>query len=485
MSTTISTLSVVMATALIILTGCDAAPTPTPSPSPTSDVQPSDGAAGEVPVFREIAVWGQDPDGDVHFSSPNGIAIDSVGNVYVTEFRGHRVQKFTADGTLLLQWGSQGGQEEQFRNPTGISVDRDDNVYVAESGNHRVQKFTADGEWLASWGSQGSDRGQFFSAMVVDVDDLGRVYVSDWGNSRIQVFDSIGNFVDTWGHRGTAEGELMTPTGLHVDRAGNIWVVDRGNNRIQKFTLDGQLLAAWGAEGFDAGQFRVPTSVAVDTEGNIYVAEVENSRVQIFDSEGQFLTELAPGLLQSPHGLAFDGAGNLYVGDTGHDVVRKFAPDASTSAASLIQLQDPLDEPEYYCIDVVGAGPGVQLQSPLQMHTCKPGADDEMFTTNRPLPGHLYMEAYDLCVEADRAQAGSVLNLKACSDSTLQRFVYKADATIRLLHDGVDELCVAAAPGEGTPTGGPSHLRRDLLLQRCAETELALSQWAFPGASPQ
>ena len=347
-----------------------------------------------------------------------------------------------------------------------------------------MQKFTADGEWLASWGSHGSGRGQFLSAMVVEVDNDGRVYVSDWGNSRIQVFDSDGNFVATWGEPGTSKGELRTPTGLQVDQVGNIWVVDRGNNRVQKFTLGGQLLAAWGAEGRDAGQFRVPTSITVDTDGKFYVAEVENSRVQIFDSEGQYLRELAPGQLEMPHGLAFDGAGNLYVGDTGHNVVRKFAPDTSTLPAGLIQLQHPLDEPEYYCVDVVGAGLGVQLQSLLQMHTCKPGADDEMFTMNRPLSEHLYMAAYDLCVEADRTQAGSEFSLKACSDSKLQRFAYKTDATIRLLHDGVDELCLAVAPGEGLPTGGPSHLRRDLLLQRCAESALALSQWTFPGASP-
>ena len=302
----------------------------------TSLAQPSDGPAGEVPVVKEIAVWGQDPDDDVRFLSPNAIAIDSAGNVYVTEFRGNRVQKVTADGALLLHWGSQGSQEAQFQNPTGISIDQDDNVFVAESGNHRVQKFTADGEWLASWGSQGSGSGQFVSAMVVDVDKDGRIYVSDWGNSRIQVLDPDGTFVATWGQPGTAKGELRTPTGLHVDRMGNIWVVDRGNNRVQKFTLGGQLLATWGIEGRDAGQFRVPTSVSVDSAGNVYVSEVDNSRVQIFDSEGQFLTELAPGKLAMPHGLAFDGAGNLYLADTGNNVVRKFAPQSSVPAATLV-----------------------------------------------------------------------------------------------------------------------------------------------------
>lgn len=63
-----------------------------------------------------------------------------------------------------------------------------------------------------------------------------------------------------------------------------------------------------------------------------------------------------------------------------------------------IQLTDPLDEPEYYCVDVPGAGPGVRLQSALQAHTCKPlnTAADELFTFDRPKAGQIYMEAYQL-----------------------------------------------------------------------------------------
>jgi hypothetical protein len=63
-----------------------------------------------------------------------------------------------------------------------------------------------------------------------------------------------------------------------------------------------------------------------------------------------------------------------------------------------IQLTDPLDEPEYYCVDVPGAGPGVRLQSALQAHTCKPlnTAADELFTFDRLKAGQIYMEAYQL-----------------------------------------------------------------------------------------
>ncbi|MDA1347552.1 MAG: hypothetical protein O3A47_01585 [Chloroflexi bacterium] len=105
-------------------------------------------------MFTKEAVWGRDSVGDVRFSAPNGIALDSSDNVYVTEFQGNRVQKFTADGKLLLGWGTSGSENSQFRNPTGIALDLNDNVYVSESGNHRVQKFTADGEWCRCQGKR-------------------------------------------------------------------------------------------------------------------------------------------------------------------------------------------------------------------------------------------------------------------------------------------------------------------------------------------
>jgi DNA-binding beta-propeller fold protein YncE len=109
-----------------------------------------------------------------------------------------------------------------------------------------------------------------------------------------------------------------------VDEDSNLWVVDRGNNRVQKFALDGIFLAVWGTQGFSPGQFLVPTSIAIDSGGNFYVAEVDNSRVQMFSPAGKYITELALGILSSPHGLAFDSNGNLYVGDTGDNSVKKF-----------------------------------------------------------------------------------------------------------------------------------------------------------------
>ena len=147
------------------------------------------------------------------------------------------------------------------------------------------------------------------------------------------------------------------------------------------------------------------------------------------------------------------------------------------SAETLIMLRDPLDEPEYYCVDVAGFGSNLNLDSPLQAHTCKPGADDELFIFNYPAPGQFYMEPYDVCLEA----GDGALYVRACSDAPNQRFALSADGAIQA--QGTD-LCLAVPAGDGEPAGGRSHLRRDLLLQPCADAAPNLSRWLLPGPSP-
>lgn len=144
-----------------------------------------------------------------------------------------------------------------------------------------------------------------------------------------------------------------------------------------------------------------------------------------------------------------------------------------------IRLKDPLDEPEFYCVDVPGAGPGVQLQAALQAHTCKEAevAEDELFIIHHPSHGQLFMKAYDLCLAADSPLSASSLHLEPCSDSPLQRFSLAVSGRIRLESGADAALYMAVAPGPGIPTGGPSHLRLDLNLQRCDDADPARSRW--------
>lgn len=154
---------------------------------------------------------------------------------------------------------------------------------------------------------------------------------------------------------------------------------------------------------------------------------------------------------------------------------------SSDGVATLLQLIDPLDESEFYCVDVPGFGARLDLTAALSAHTCKPGADDEMFRPGEPLAGNLQMPAYRLCLEAASSSSGSELFLMECSDSALQQFSLDGKGALRLV---ATPLCLTIAPGAGEPTGGPSHLRRDLALEDCDATPANRRSWRLPGPGP-
>jgi DNA-binding beta-propeller fold protein YncE len=88
-----------------------------------------------------LAHWGSYGIGPGQFNGPFGIAVDAVGNVYVSDTQNNRVQAFTNDGAFLRQWGSYGSAPGQFYRPSAIAVGPDSRIYVADTWNNRVQVF--------------------------------------------------------------------------------------------------------------------------------------------------------------------------------------------------------------------------------------------------------------------------------------------------------------------------------------------------------
>ncbi|SCW80545.1 DNA-binding beta-propeller fold protein YncE [Paenibacillus tianmuensis] len=282
------------------------------------------------------------------FSTPNGLTVDGGGNLYVADTGNNRIQKLTAATGLWSQWGKNAGafgtRLGEFANPASVSVDRSGNVYAADTGNHRIQKLTAAtgewSEWKSSGGGSGSGLGEFRSPKGVAVDSRGNVYVADAGNHRIQKLTVATSEWSEWkktgGGPGSGRGEFNGPARVSVDGSDNIYVADTGNHRIQKLTAATGEWSEWksggGGSGSGLGEFNNPSDIAVDGSGDVYVADTGNHRIQKLTIASGVWSEWKSsagvpgsslGTFKNPRGVAVDGSGNIYVGDTGNARVQK------------------------------------------------------------------------------------------------------------------------------------------------------------------
>jgi len=239
--------------------------------------------------------------------------------------------------TQIAEWGSEGTNPGQFITPMGIAVDSVGNVYVIDQGGNRIQKFDATGNYRRTWGSKGTGEGQFSQPHAIAIDSAGNVYVADTYNDRIQKFDANGNYLSQWGSEGTDPGQFSSPFGIAVDSARNVYVVETHNNRIQKFDSDGNYLSQWGSKGTGEGQFSQPLAIAVDSSGNVYVIEL-SGRIQKFNSDGNYLSQW---LTTGSYTIAVDSVGNIYVSDINKNQIQKFSCIVSTSQAPATPTTTP------------------------------------------------------------------------------------------------------------------------------------------------
>jgi DNA-binding beta-propeller fold protein YncE len=213
---------------------------------------------------------------------PKGMTRDRDGNIIVLEPHYQRVNVFSPDGRTVAQWGKCGTNAGEFTSPRAVAVDSQGEVFVSEYGvAERVQRFAARGErCLGGFGRSGNDPGEFNRPEGLCVDSQDRVYVADSCNHRIQVFTRDGQFIRAYGKAGKGLGELSYPYDICVDAAGRQYVCEFGNSRIQVFDANARPLEIVGGPGAAPGQFNNPWGVALDSAGNLYVADSRNHRVQ-------------------------------------------------------------------------------------------------------------------------------------------------------------------------------------------------------------
>jgi DNA-binding beta-propeller fold protein YncE len=144
--------------------------------------------------------------------------------------------------TFTFKWGERGTGQSQFDAPQGVALDSNGNIYVADTDNSRIQKFAKDASFIGAWGGPGTGNGFFLGPRAIALGSDGYIYVLDSSNHRIQKFRPDTSFLRTWGTLGSGNGEFRFPNGFGLDSENFVYVADTGNDRIQKFKCDGTLL---------------------------------------------------------------------------------------------------------------------------------------------------------------------------------------------------------------------------------------------------
>ena len=206
--------------------------------------------------------------------------------------RGIRITMFDLDSEYLGTFGHYGEEDGQLVWPTAVAVDSEGQVFVSDEYLHRITGFDASGGFIDRWGVHGSEPGQLDGPAGLAFDSEDNLYVSDHQNDRVQKFTRDGQYLSGFGSTGSGNGQFDLPWGLTLAPDGDVFVADWRNGRIQRFSADGEFQAAYGSSGRGDGQFHRPASVAVDGDGYVYVADWGNERVQVLDPDGGFVTKL-------------------------------------------------------------------------------------------------------------------------------------------------------------------------------------------------
>jgi serine/threonine protein kinase/sugar lactone lactonase YvrE len=301
------------------------------------------------------------------FRLPNNVAVDHAGNVYVADTANDIIRKITPDGIvstlagLAHSHGSADGQggNARFWAPFGIAVDAAGVIYVADTANNTIRKITPGGivSTLAGLaGFPGTNDGAIFSARFrnpwsVAVDSSNNVFVADMSNDTIRKITPQGmvyTFAGRAGMIGNTDGfgndaRFDNPFAVAVDSAGDVYVSDSANNAIRKITAHRVVTTLAGLPGYAGNadgsgtdaRFWNPQGLAVDSAGNIYVADTGNNLIRKVTPMGVVTTLLESSQgdeivsqsihLNSPGGVAVDDAGNVYVADTNNHCIRKIA----------------------------------------------------------------------------------------------------------------------------------------------------------------
>jgi RHS repeat-associated protein len=306
---------------------------------------------------------------------PFDMSVDAAGNLYIADSYNNRIRKVDTSGIITTVagngskgFGGDGGAATlaALDNPKGVAVDTVGNLYIADSSNNRIRKVDSAGIITTVAGNGNSDfsgdggaaiQAAFDNPFDVAVDTVGNLYIVDYNNQRIRKVDTAGIITTVAGNGGKGFGGdgdsavdamLRYPTGVAADTIGNLYIADSGNHLIRKVDSAGIITRVagyrYGGYGSFGGDGRAatraglasPYDVAVDAVGNLYIADRSNRRIRKVDTAGIISSVAGDGrsgyrgdgglavnaTLGNPVGVAVDANNNLYIADVSNRRIR-------------------------------------------------------------------------------------------------------------------------------------------------------------------
>ncbi len=327
-------------------------------------------------------------------NAADSVVVDVSGDLFIVDTNNSRIREVSPSGIITTVAGngccgySGDGQlatSAALTYPQGVAVDSSGNIYIADTGNNVVRKVSTSGIITTIAGRFGQvgffgDGGPAVASLLyapagVAVDGSGNLFIADTVNNVIRkITASTGNIstvagTTTQGFAGDGAAatmaELYLPTGVFVDASGNLFIADRGNNRIRKVSTGGTITTVAGnGTGVSSGDggtataagLPSPTSIALDASGDIFVAVPLNSRIREVSAGGTITTVAGEGvagffgdggaptnaLLNHPAGVAVDASGDIFIADTGNNRVREVsassAPPPSITSGGVVAV---------------------------------------------------------------------------------------------------------------------------------------------------